>query len=639
MRRISRKTIDAINTNVRISDVFEWLGETVSANRRMAFCPFCADKESRNPGCSISDDKGLYHCFVCGRGGSTIQFVEEHEGLSFHDACEAICKQFNIPVEYDDADDPIASARKGKLYRVMERMNEIFVSQRNQTPFKKFVSSRHITQEAVEEFSIGYSRSRFAKAAVDRMLETFDPKDLVNAGLCTRNQDGSLFLTIQNRVTFPIRNAGGGIVAFGGRDVTGKSKAKYRNTSETEIFSKSSILYGYDTAKRHIRSTRSVILCEGYMDTIALQTHGFGQSVGAMGTAVSRSNLLRLSKSADVMYVSLDNDAAGVDAAMRITKNIVPNMAMDVRVVTIPNDVAKDPDEFFNQQGKTSEEFEQLLENAVPIFSFCVEHLVRDAADEIAELSRSGDIRTAKTQNAIRDARLSCERRVASFMGGNWDKVDVDQRVALANIVVSSLQTEKTYSQLLDEWSRVSASDAQRMSRYEQQHDSVSASGGKKGVTQSDANMKSSATDFMDRLITALYYKPNLRNKIKQSEDVLMSAFEDRSGVRAQIFSKLNRVIAEGRPTQDVVSELDEVASSVLSGIIMPYETGGKAPVIDEGNIDEMCDEIIAEGLRKRLDHASGASDLDLELIFKLQDELNAVMQRQQNRKNKANSR
>ena len=181
-------------------------------------------------------------------------------------------------------------------------------------------------------------------------------------------------LALHCRWTVPIRSISGQLVAFGGRGVTGRSPAKYKNSPETELFKKGSVLYGMNVARREISRKKAAILCEGYMDTIALHQHGFPNAIGAMGTAVTMRNLTLLSRTADVLYVSLDADKAGVQAAGRIARNIPEGLRMDVRAIEMPLDVAKDPDEWFNQAGRTPEEYETLLRSATPIFLFCARH-------------------------------------------------------------------------------------------------------------------------------------------------------------------------------------------------------------------------------------------------------------------------
>jgi DNA primase len=263
MAWIHQDTIDAVNNNVRISDVFTWLGERVTANNRMAWCPFCHDKTSSHPGCSIDNENGLYHCFVCHRGGNMFSFVREHEGCSFPEAVEMIANQFGIEVKYDESHGSVEDeSRKKHLSAILERANEIFIAQRGQREFKEFVERRHLAEDAVEKFEIGFSAARFAAAAISRLQERFSDDDIVASGIAYRRSDGRIILHMQDRITIPTRSISGRLVAFGGRDVTGRSPAKYKNSPETELFRKGSVLYGMSLARREIARRKYAILCE-----------------------------------------------------------------------------------------------------------------------------------------------------------------------------------------------------------------------------------------------------------------------------------------------------------------------------------------------------------------------------------------
>ena len=612
MPLISQETIDKIRDNVRISDAFEWLGEHVNAKRTMAFCPFCSDKESRHPSCSIDDSKGLFYCFQCHRGGTIFTFVQEHEKCTFGEACEMLAKQFKIPIAYGGEIDEERESRKRHLYDVMERMNEIFVSQRGQDGFKEFVEQRHLSDEAIERFELGYSRYRFADAAVKRMLERFSEDDLVDAGLCYKRQDGKLMLFLLNRVTFPVRDMMGRIVAFGGRDVTGKSKSKYKNSPDTIIFKKGNVLYGLDKARTHISKARNAILCEGYMDTIALQTHGFPQTIGAMGTAITKRNMMYLAKMANTLYVSLDSDAAGVNAAMRTTKNMPESMSMDIRVVSIPRDVAKDPDEFFNERGRTSEDFEMLLDSAQPIFTFCVDTMLRQASDDIERLMSEPN-GSVINSNRIRDTRMSCERLIADFIGDNWDKIDTPQRRELAESVALSMRSGKTYMDIISDWELAAhqvKSGASR--RYDDAGDKVPQDRG--------FVFESSSTRNEDLLIGTLYYNPSVRGSIKNNIGIIDEAFT--SPVRRSLFDKLNRVIADGKAPNDVQSVIDDNEANELSRIIMSKAIQERQSQLGESTVASLCNDIVRKHVKDELDSEMNKPDLNLDRIFELQEQL-----------------
>lgn len=623
MAWIHQDTIDAVNNNVRMSDVFTWLGERVTANNRMAWCPFCHDKTSRHPGCSIDNENGLYHCFVCHRGGNMFSFVREHEGCSFPEAVEMIANQFGIEVKYDESHGSVRDeSRKKHLSSILERANEIFIAQRGQREFKEFVANRHLTDDAVERFEIGFSAGRFAPAAISRLRERFSDDDIVASGIAYRREDGQVILHLQDRVTIPTRSISGQLVAFGGRDVTGRSPAKYKNSPETELFRKGSVLYGMNLARREIARRKYAILCEGYMDTIALQQHGFPNAIGAMGTAVTMWNLSLIARTADVLYVSLDADAAGVAAASRVAKNIPANLKMDVRALEMPLEVAKDPDEWFNQAGKTEEDYKELLRKALPIFLFCTNHMIDDEVRRIDEGITSGD------DAMVRDARLQAESKVSDFMAQSWDKIDIDQRRSIAESFARRTRTAMTYDDILQQW-RAEAS-AKLAGRRQSANSADTASRDMFDPLRPTFSNAESRNE--DLIIGALYYGNNeTRATIKGRQDDVDGTFT--SSVRRSVFEKLNKVIAEGKPAKAVQDSLDDNEMRELSRIITSPAVRDNRDSLGIATIEQVCDDLEHQALVTQIDQVSNSDDLDFELLFDLQDKLNALDERIQARK------
>lgn len=622
MAWIHQDTIDAINSNVRISDVFTWLGERVTSNNRMAWCPFCHDKSSRHPGCSIDNENGLYHCFVCHRGGNLFSFVREHEGCSFPEAVEMVANQFGIEVKYDESKGNVRDeSRKKHLSSVLERANEIFIAQRGQPEFQQFLEQRHLTQEAVEKFEIGFSAARYARAAISRLRESFSDDDIVASGIAYRREDGQVILQLQDRVTIPTRSISGMLVAFGGRDVTGRSPAKYKNSPETELFRKGSVLYGMQLARREISRRKSAILCEGYMDTIALHQHGFPNAIGAMGTAVTMWNLNLIARTADVLYVSLDADAAGIAAASRIARNIPEGMKMDVRAIEMPLDVAKDPDEWFNQANRTPEDYQRLLDKAVPIFLFCANHMIDDEVRRIDEATAAGD------DGEVRNARLQAESKVADLMTQSWEKIDIDQRRAIAESFARRTKTAMTYDDLLEEWRSAAANRVSRGNAARRRDGEA-----KQTVDRLRPTFANAETRDEDLIIGALYYGDNeTRSVIKARQEEVDGTLT--SPVRKAIFAKLNQVIAEGKPAKAVQEGLDDSEMGELSRIITSPAVRDNRERLGTATIERVCDDLSHKALVRQIDQVSNSEDLDFELLFDLQDRLNELEQRIQARK------
>lgn len=449
MPLISQDTVRRIKDEVQVSAVLEWLDvHMVSTNK--AFCPLCADKDSRHPGMSFDDARGMWHCFVHDGGGDVISFVQEYYGVSFTEAVELIATKFGIEVKYDeDGKSEEERTRNASMISALKCAQEIFISQRKSQEYESFVNGRKLTQDAQDRFGVGMSRAKWANAVVKRLSDKYDADILIGCGLCTKGNDGKLHLRYRDRVTFPIRNASGTIVGFGGRDVTGHANGKYINTNETPLFHKRDILYGLDTARRAISKSSDVIVCEGYMDTIALQTHGFENAVGAMGTAVTEENLRYLARSVDRIYICLDADEAGQKSAARVASKIPSNYAPSVLVVTLPRRMAKDPDEWFNQAGMDTTSFQEHIDKAIPLFLFCVRGAVSADVRQILAMTR-GLVPT--DQARITELRRAVMDKADKVIVPNVDRIRHDEMMPIADWLVRMTGVPESAETVTTRW-------------------------------------------------------------------------------------------------------------------------------------------------------------------------------------------
>lgn len=462
MPRISKETIQRVKAEVSLSNIFDWLDvHTVGTNK--AFCPLCTDKDSRRPGMSYDDARGLWHCFVHDGGGDSIEFVKQYFGVSFTEAVERIAGRFGIPVTYDD--DGLTQEERSHNEGVMSALDdaqELFIRQRTITKFKQFRQERSLTDEAIDRFGIGYSDSIRAGETIRTLLKNHTRQELLDAGLVAEargygsGQDG-LYLRYEDRVTFPIRNAAGTIVGFGGRDTTGNAKAKYLNTAESGMFRKRELLYGMDTARRAISKTGSVIICEGYMDVIALQTHGFENAVGAMGTAVTAENLRRLARTVDRIVLSLDADEAGQRAAARTASHVPAGYKPTISVLTIPRDRAKDPDEFFNMANGTTDEFAGFITDATPLYLFCAKSATADEMRRIANIMNDadGDPSTnneTDATNRLFELRRTAYRKVTDVVMQNAGRIHNDELRLMASWFVQATGVMSTTDRVATAW-------------------------------------------------------------------------------------------------------------------------------------------------------------------------------------------
>lgn len=659
MARISKKSVQEIKETVRISDVFEWLGARVvrRGHNTMAFCPFCEDAQSRTPACSLNDELGLFHCFRCNESGDTISAVQQHEEVNFPEALELIAQRFNIELEYEKSADPEAESRRKKLISVLESAQELFVEQREDEHFHQFLEQRNITMETAEKFGLGMSLYTKADEVIAKLREQYLDAEIVASGLAYMNEErNELVLRFKNRLMFPIKTASGALVGYGGRDLTGKSPAKYKNSPENDIFKKRELLYGMDVAKRAMSKSKRAIVCEGQMDTIALQDHGFPYTVGAMGTALSANNLRKLSNFADVVLICLDSDSAGVAAAMRTAETLPLSYSSDVRVVTIPEvecqneeevrstslnkadeylyktvekpdgsteripvefpvmvPMAKDPDEFFNQVGHTSEEFEQVISKAKDLFLFCAEKSIEEQVKELEGEIAKDSPDTVQLAQIKMDAR----RNIDDLMAKIYHKTNIYQRQTIANYVITAMRLLDTSDVLEQAWSRraatsAGAAEAERNRILRASVDPLQ----EMGVIESDL------TGEEDLLIATLYFHPEVRKTVRDNIADIDTVFT--SSVRKSIFHKLDEGYGKGlnsKQTTDEMMDRDEVKE--LGRIVMNFDANEEAErELSDDTIIEICQRLQKHAIENAIEMESQSANPDVMKIIDLKMKL-----------------
>ncbi len=334
-----------------------------SGNGYKGLCPFHGEK---TPSFHISPDKQLYHCFGCGAGGSVLQFIMNIENLDFVDAVKMLAARANIAIP--EGDSPEMSdklhRRKQNIYKINSAAAKFFHSNLMKSDNKviqNYLIERGLDRTTVVRFGIGYAPDGMDELTKYLQNEGFTEADILDSGISRRSEkNGRLYDFFRNRVIFPIIDVRGNVVAFGGR-VTDKSLPKYLNSSDTVAFSKSRTLFALNFAKNHCRDR--LILCEGYMDVIALHKSGFENAVATLGTALTKEHCGIIARYTKEVLLCYDSDEAGqkaTAAAIALLKDA------NVRTKVLVMSGAKDPDEYIRQKGRAA--FEQLItgsENAV----------------------------------------------------------------------------------------------------------------------------------------------------------------------------------------------------------------------------------------------------------------------------------
>lgn len=335
-------------------------------------CPFHNEK---SPSFSVSPGKQMYYCFGCGAGGNVITFLMEYENQTFPEAVRTLAQRAGIALpEADDSKEARQTdSRRAKLLEINKEAAKYFYYQlrtERGSVGMEYLRKRELSDETMNHFGLGYA-NKYSNDLIQYLKSKGYSEDLIrDAGLCNVDEKHGMYDKFWNRVMFPIQDINHRVIGFGGR-VMGDGKPKYLNSPETEIFDKSRNLYGLNFARTSRKG--NVILCEGYMDVIAMHQAGFTQAVASLGTAFTSGQASLLRRYANEILLSYDSDGAGVNAALRAI-GILKEAGMTGRVINL--EPYKDPDEFIKALG--GEEFQKRLDHAENSFFFELRQLQKN---------------------------------------------------------------------------------------------------------------------------------------------------------------------------------------------------------------------------------------------------------------------
>ena len=366
--------VDVISTYVKLKR---------KGNSYFGLCPFHNEK---SPSFSVSQDKQMYYCFGCGAGGNLFTFLMNYENYTFPEALKVLANRCGVELPKEEYS-PEAKRQadfKSMLLRIQKEAATYYFYQLKRESGKQaygYLRGRGLLDETIRRFGLGYS-SKFSNDLYQFLKgKGYSDEALKESGLVTMDEKRGVYDKFWNRVMFPIMDANHRVIGFGGR-VMGDGKPKYLNSPETRIFDKSRNLYGLNLA----RSSRKpdIIICEGYMDVIALHQAGFSQAVASLGTALTSQQCLLLKRYTSQVLITYDSDEAGTKAALRAIP-LLKEAGLTARVVNMKP--YKDPDEFIRNLG--AEAFQERLNEARNSFLFEVEVLehsydLRDPAGKTA---------------------------------------------------------------------------------------------------------------------------------------------------------------------------------------------------------------------------------------------------------------
>ena len=335
-------------------------------------CPFHNEK---SPSFSVSRSKQMYYCFGCGAGGNVITFIMEYENYSFIEAVRMLAER--VGVEVPEVEYSKEAKEKADMKATMLEINKLaakyFYAQLKSEQGKAaytYLTRRGLSEETITAFGLGYSNKYSDDLYQYLKMKGYKDDILAKAGLISVNEKNGAYDKFWNRVMFPIMDVNNRVIGFGGR-VMGDAKPKYLNSPETEVFDKSRNLYGLNRARTSRKSY--FLICEGYMDVIALHQAGFTNAVASLGTALTTGHASLIKRYVNEVYLTYDSDEAGTKAALRAIP-ILKEAGITAKIIRM--DPYKDPDEFIKNLG--AEAFEERINKARNGFLFSLEILERD---------------------------------------------------------------------------------------------------------------------------------------------------------------------------------------------------------------------------------------------------------------------
>lgn len=362
-----QRFIDELRTRVSIADV---VGAKVKLTKKgreyQGLCPFHNEK---TPSFTVNESKGFYHCFGCGAHGDIIKFEMEANGLPFIDALQKLAHQAGLQMPQLSAKDKKEEDERKSLYEIMETACAFFERELRMpdgaSGLKYFTEKRGLSPETLKKFRLGFAPNNNALMA-HLKAQGIDEKDMKELGLIAIPEDTSRrpHDFFRNRVMIPITNKQGKIIAFGGR-VMEKIEPKYLNSPDTPIFNKRRNLYNLDKAREVAYKEKKLIICEGYMDVIALDRYGFGYAVAPLGTALTEEQIAEAWRVCPEPILCLDGDSPGVKAAMRAVDRVLPMLkaGYSLQFLFLPDN--QDPDEYLQAHGHDS--FAALMRKTSPL--------------------------------------------------------------------------------------------------------------------------------------------------------------------------------------------------------------------------------------------------------------------------------
>lgn len=418
------------------------IGKRISLRKHgkefQACCPFHKEK---TPSFTVNDDKGFYHCFGCAAHGDVIGFVMQHEGLTYPEAVERVAREVGLALPEVT---PKMIAREREVHSLEEVMNlatRWFIEQLKTSAGKEardYLDSRGLSAQTIKEFGLGFAPNQRGALKAHLSQAGIPESRQIEAGLLAKADDGMTYDRFRGRLMFPIQNARGKVIAFGGRILPSaqtERTAKYLNSPETPLFKKGENLFAYHRARQAAHDKGTLLVAEGYMDVIALHAAGFTHAVAPLGTAITESQLQLLWRNTPEPILCLDGDAAGQRAMMRAAELALPlvKAGFGLRFAYLP--AGEDPDSLIKNKGIAA--MQTVLGNPVmlsqALWERALARLGADTPERKAALERHLNEQADKVGDPLMSQHLKHYFRdqLFAYARNNRKKEQIEAHVAL----------------------------------------------------------------------------------------------------------------------------------------------------------------------------------------------------------------
>ncbi|MDU0201666.1 MULTISPECIES: DNA primase [Paenibacillus] len=368
--RIPEEVIEAV---LKRHDIVDVIGRHVHLSKQghymKGLCPFHSEK---SPSFTVTPEKQIYRCFGCNVGGNLIRFVMEIEGLSFSEAITKLAEEADIPITWEEASEEQTEQQQEKAallkaYDFAAKLYHYILGNTEQGKVAKgYLASRGISDKLIDTFQIGYAPAMWDTLVQQLVKREFDLSLMEKGGLISAKHEGTGYVDkFRERIMFPICDAAGKVIAFGGRSM-GDAQPKYLNSPESALFNKSRTMYNLHLARPNMRKLQQAVLFEGYVDVIKAWEAGISNGVATMGTALTKEHAALLNRNADQIVVCYDGDNAGQSAAFKSIP-ILEETGSRVTVAMLPD--GKDPDDYVKQYG-FDRFVREIIEPAVPSMKY-----------------------------------------------------------------------------------------------------------------------------------------------------------------------------------------------------------------------------------------------------------------------------